>query len=157
MDIHDVYDDVTTGGTDEFVLQYRDNEFVLDVTALKRTRKNDVLAVLPDGFYDPTGLPDDVDPEEISDMSDEELIEKIDSSGGDVGELMSAQILDEEATEVAISAMVDAYSHPKLSDTELENMLTSTRFPDREFNRMLSKMIEVSSPDESVREFRGQT
>lgn len=157
MDIHDLYDDVTTGGTGEYVLAYRGNEFVFDVTALKRTRKNDILAVLPDGLLGPTSIPDDVDPEEIGDMTDEELIEKIEASGGDVGELMSGQILDEEATEVVIDAMVDAYSHPKLSDTELENILTSTRFPDREFNQMLSTMIEVSSPDESIREFRGET
>lgn len=157
MDIHDLYDDVTSGGRDEYVMDYRGNEFEFSVRALRRTRKNDVLAALPDGFLDPTGLPDEIDREEVAELGDEELIEKIEAAGGDVGELMAGQILDSEATTVVIDALVDSFNHGKLSDTELRNMLQSSQFPDREFNAMMNKMIEVSSPDESVRDFRGET
>jgi hypothetical protein len=157
MDINDLYADVTSGGKGEYILEYQGAEFELEVRALKRTRKNDVLAALPQGFLDPTGLPDGLDPEDAAELSDAELIEQIEDAGGDVGELMSGQILDAEATETVIDAMVDAFDHPQLSDTELENILTTSQFPDREFNGMLNKMIEVSSPDESVRDFRGES
>jgi hypothetical protein len=157
MDINDLYDDVTSGGSGTYTLEYQGAEFEFSVRALKRTRKNDVLAALPQGFLDPTGLPDGLDPETAAELSDAELIERIEDAGGDVGALMSGQILDAGATEVVIDAMVDAFDHPKLSDTELENILTTSQFPDREFNGMLNKMIEVSSPDESVRDFRGES
>jgi hypothetical protein len=124
MDINDLYNDVTSGGSGTYTLEYQGAEFEFSVRALKRTRKNDVLAALPQGFLDPTGLPDGLDPEDAAEL---------------------------------IDAMVDAFDHPKLSDTELENILTTSQFPDREFNRMLNKMIEVSSPDESVRDFRGES
>jgi hypothetical protein len=157
MDATDLYEDVTSGGSGEYTLEYRGSEFDFSVRALKRTRKNEVLAALPQGFLDPTGLPDEVDPEDAAELSGPELIEQIEEAGGNVGELMSGQILDAEATEVVIDAMVDAFSHPQLSDTELENILTTSQFPDREFNKMLNKMIEVSSPDGSVRDFRSES
>lgn len=156
-DIHELYDDVTSGGEGTYVLTYRGSEFEFSVRALSRTRKNDVLAALPEGFLDPTGIPDALDRDELADLSDEELIETIEDAGGDVGELMSGQLLDAEATEVVIDAMVDSFSHPKLSDTELRHMLESSQFPDAGFNRMLNKMIEVSTPSEEVRDFRGSS
>jgi hypothetical protein len=157
VDINELYEDVTTGGTDEYTLAYAGEEFTFELQALTRTRKNEVLAALPQGFLDPTGLPDGVDPEAAAELSDDELIEKIEAAGGDVGDLVSGQLLDAGATEVAIEAMADAYSHPKLADRDLKNILSSSQFPDREFMQMLNKMIEVSSPDESVRDFRGET
>jgi hypothetical protein len=157
MDIHELYDNVTTGGEGEYVLEHRGNEFTFDVRALKRTRKNELLASLPDGFLSPSGLPDDIDPEDVDDLSDEELLAKIEDAGGNVSELLSDRVLDGAATETVIDCMVDAYSHPKLSDSELEHMLTSSQFPDQEFMSMLNRMIEVSSPDASVRDFRGDS
>jgi hypothetical protein len=157
VDINALYEDVTTGGTDEYTLEYAGEEFTFELQALTRTRKNEVLAALPQGFLDPTGLPEGVDPEAAAELSDEELIEKIEAAGGDVGDLVSGQLLDAEATEVAIDAMVTAYSHPKLADRDLENILSSSQFPDREFMQMLNKMINVSSPDDAVRDFRGET
>jgi hypothetical protein len=156
-DIQDLYEDVTTGGHDSFTLDYHGTEFEFQVKSLTRVRKNEVLASLPEGFLSPSGLPDDIDPEELSEMDDAELVEAIESNGGDVGELMSEQMLDREATEVVIDAMVDAYNHPDLSDTELENLLRSSKFPDKSFNQMLNKMIDVSTPDEGMRDFRRET
>jgi len=116
-----------------------------------------VLAALPEGFLDPTAIPDSLDRDELAELSDEELIKEIENAGGDVGELMSGQLLDAEATEVVIGAMVDSFSHPELADTELRNMLESSQFPDSGFNQMLNKMIEVSTPSEGVRDFRGSS
>jgi hypothetical protein len=157
MDIHQLYDDVTTGGEGEYVLEHRGEEFTFSVQALKRTRKNELLASLPDGFLSPGGLPDEIDAEDVDDLSDEELLSKIEEAGGDVSELVSDRVLDADATETVIGCMVDAFGHPKLSNSELEHMLTSSQFPDQEFMSMLNKMIEVSSPDESVRDFRGDS
>jgi hypothetical protein len=157
MDIHDLYDDVTSGGEGEYVLEHRGGEFTFSVRALKRTRKNELLASLPDGFLSPAGLPDEIDAEDVNDLSDDKLLQKIEDAGGDVSELVSDRVLDSHATETVIDCMVDAFSHPKLSDSELEHMLTSSQFPDQEFMAMLNKMIEVSSPDESVRDFRGDS
>jgi hypothetical protein len=155
-DIHDLYDDVTTGGSGEYVLEYKGDEHTFTVQALTRSRKNDVLASLPEGFLDPTGLPDDLDPDELAEMGDAELMQAIEDAGGDVGELMAGQMLDEQATETVIDAMVDAYEHDALGDTELENMLRSSQFPDSAFNEMLNRMIEVSTPDEGMRNFRSE-
>jgi hypothetical protein len=155
-DIHDLYDDVTTGGTGEYVLEHGGAEYTFEVRALQRTRKNEVLASLPEGFLDPTGLPDGLDPDEMAEMDDAELMQAIKDAGGDVGELMAGQMLDEAATETVIDAMRDAFSHPKLSDSELENMLRSSQFPDAAFNEMLNRMIEVSTPDEEMRDFRSE-
>jgi hypothetical protein len=156
-DIHELYNDVTSGGEATFILSYRGSEFEFEVRALRRTRKNDVLAALPEGFLDPTAIPDSLDRDELAELSDEELIKEIEDAGGDVGELMSGQLLDAEATEVVIDAMVDSFSHPELADTELRNMLESSQFPDSGFNQMLNKMIEVSTPSEGVRDFRGSS
>jgi len=155
-DIHDLYDDVTTGGSGEYVLEYKGDEHTFTGQALTRSRKNDVLASLPEGFLDPTGLPDDLDPDELAEMGDAELMQAIEDAGGDVGELMAGQMLDEQATETVIDAMVDAYEHDALGDTELENMLRSSQFPDSAFNEMLNRMIEVSTPDEEMRNFRSE-
>lgn len=155
-DIHDLYDDVTTGGSGEYVLGHAGSEYTFDVRALQRSRKNEVLASLPEGFLDPTGIPDDLDPDEMAEMGDAELMQAIEDAGGDVGELMAGQMLDEQATETVIDAMVDAYNHADLSDSELENMLRSSQFPDSAFNGMLNRMIEVSTPDEEMRNFRSE-
>jgi hypothetical protein len=156
-DIHDLYDDVTTGGSGEYVLEHAGSEYTFEVRALQRSRKNEVLASLPEGFLDPTGIPDDLDPDEMASMDDAELMQAIEDAGGDVGELMAGQMLDEQATETVIEAMVDAYDHPDLSDSELENMLRSSQFPDSAFNEMLNRMIEVSTPDEEMRNFRSES
>jgi len=155
-DIHDLYDDVTTGGSGEYVLEHAGSEYTFDVRALQRSRKNEVLASLPEGFLDPTGIPDGLDPDEMAAMDDAELMQAIEDAGGDVGELMAGQMLDKQATETVIEAMVDAYDHPDLSDSELENMLRSSQFPDSAFNEMLNRMIEVSTPDEGMRNFRSE-
>lgn len=156
-DIHELYDDVTSGGTGEYVIEHRGAEYSFEVQALTRTRKNEVLSSLPEGYLNPTGLPDDLDPDDLAEMSDTELMDAIEDAGGDVGELMAGQMLDAEATEIVIDAMVDAYSHPDLSDTELEHLLRSSQFPDSEFNAMLNRLIEVSTPDEEMRNFRGES
>ena len=156
MGIQDLYDDVTTGGTGEYDLERGGETHTFEVVALSRSRKNEVLSALPEGFLDPTGLPDELDPEAVAEMDDAELIDAIEDAGGDVAELMSGQVLDGEATDVVIGAMVNAFSHPALADTELENMLRSSQFPDSAFNEMLNKMIEVSTPDEELRNFRGE-
>jgi len=156
-DIHDLYDDVTTGGSGEYVLEHAGSEYTFDVRALQRSRKNEVLASLPEGFLDPTGIPDGLDPDEMAAMDDAELMQAIEDAGGDVGELMAGQMLDKQATETVIEAMVDAYDHPDLSDSELENMLRSSQFPDSAFNEMLNRMIEVSTPDEEMRNFRSES
>jgi|APHM01.1.fsa_nt_gi hypothetical protein len=155
-DIQDLYRDVTTGGTGEFTLEHGGAEFTFSVKALTRSRKNEVLASLPEGFLDPSGLPDGLDPDELAEMDDTELVEAIEEAGGDVGELMAGQMLDADATETVIGAMTDSFSHEDLSDTELENMLRSSQFPDSAFNRMLNRMIEVSTPDEEMRNFRAE-
>lgn len=156
-DIHDLYDDVTTGGEGEYVLEHGGAEYTFNVQALTRSRKNEVLSSLPEGYLDPTGLPDELDPDDVAEMSDKELMDAIEDAGGDVGALMAGQMLDEAATETVINAMGDAYSHADLSDSELENMLRSSQFPDSAFNEMLNRMIEVSTPDEGMRDFRGES
>jgi len=93
-DIHDLYDDVTTGGTGEYVLEHGGAEYTFEIRALQRTRKNEVLASLPEGFLDPTGLPDGLDPDEIKREEKIQIAqqlrvnEDVDVSGAEIGEIV---------------------------------------------------------------------
>lgn len=156
MGIQDLYDDVTSGGTGEYELDHNEETYTLSVRSLTRPRKNKVQSALPSGFFDPVVDPDEVDEEDIDDMGLGELQDLLEEQGTSLGEFEKSRTLDEEATEVAIDAMVDAYGHPELSDQELENMLRSAQFPEEHFQSMLMKMLEVSSGDDGHREFRSE-
>lgn len=160
MGIQDLYDDVTSGGTGEYELDRGEGEnaetYTLSVRSLTRPRKNKVQSALPEGYFDPVIDPDEVDEEDIDEMGLSELKELLEENGSSLGEYEKSRTLDEEATEIAIEAMVDAYSHADLSDQELENMLRSAQFPEEHFQGMLMKMLEVSSGDDGHREFRSE-
>ena len=153
--IDEIYDDVTTGGSGEFTLKYGGHTADYEVEALSRPRKNDLLEVLPEGYFDPVvDNPDDIDEDELQDMDFGDMKALLEEHGMSVGEFTQSRQLSKQATEKAIDAIVDCYHHPKQSDRELRNMLTSPKFPDAQFEAMLMTLLEVSSADEEHREFR---
>jgi hypothetical protein len=157
-DIHsDLYDDVTSGGSGSYELDYKGETYEFAVTALSRARKNALLDALPEGYFDPVIDPDDLDQESLDDMDLSELRELLEEAGTSIAEFSKARTMDEEATNEVIDAMVDAYDHSKLTDTELKNLLRSSQFPDSAFEEMLITLIEVSTAGDDVREFRQES
>lgn len=157
-DIHsDLYDDVTSGGSGSYELDYKGETYEFSVTALSRARKNALLDVLPEGYFDPVIDPDDLDQESLDDMDLSELRELLEEAGTSIAEFSKARTMGEEATNEVIDAMVDGYSHPELTDTELRNLLRSSQFPDSAFEEMLIKLIEESTAGDDVREFRQES
>lgn len=157
-DIHsDLYDDVTSGGSGSYELDYKGETYEFTVAALSRARKNALLDALPEGYFDPVIDPDDLDQESLDDMDLSELRELLEEAGTSIAEFSKARTMDEEATNEVIEAMVDAYSHSELTDTELRNLLRSSQFPDSAFEEMLITLIEVSTAGDDVREFRQES
>lgn len=154
-DIHsDLYDDVTSGGSDTYELEYKGSTYRFEVSALARARKNDLLDALPEGYFDPVIDPDELEDVEVSELGMDDLRELLEERGSSIGEFSKARTLDREATERAIDAMSEAYSHPELTSSEIENLLRSSQFPDAAFEEMLVALIDVSTPGDDVREFR---
>jgi len=157
-DIHsDLYDDVTSGGSGSYDLEYKDSTYEFDVSALARSRKNEVLDALPGGYFDAVIDPDSLDEDELDDMGMAELESLLEDHGSSLAEFSKSRTMDAEATETVIDAMADAYSHPDLTRTEIANLLRSSQFPDAAFEEMLITMLEVSSASDEHRDFRGET
>lgn len=157
-DIHsDLYDDVTSGGSGSYELDYKGETYDFSVSALERARKNDLLDALPEGYFDPIVDPDELDEESLDDMDLSDLRDLLEENGTTVAEFSKARTMDEEATNKAIEMMGDAYSHPELTPTEIKNLLRSSQFPDAAFEEMLITLIEVSTAGDDVREFRQES
>lgn len=156
-DIHsDLYDDVTSGGSGSYNLDYKGSTYEFDVTALERSRKNEVLDALPEGYFDAVIDPDEVDEIGLEDMDMDDLESLLEEHGTSLAEFSKSRTMGKEATETVIDAMADAYSHPELTRTEISNLLRSSQFPEQQFENMLITMLQVSSASDDHRDFRGE-
>lgn len=150
----DIYDDVTGAATDEFELEHKGKTTEFEVEPLSRPRKNGLVEVLPDGYLEPLLDPDEIDQDEIADMSGPELKEFLDEKGVSMSDVVRSRTLSEEATETALDCIEDTFNHDELSPTQVRNLFQSPQLSDEQFERALQTLIEVSSADEDVVEFR---
>jgi hypothetical protein len=160
-DALDVYDEITGGSraNGTFELSVDDGRAIeWDVTPLPRPDKNDLLTHLPDGYFDPVlDLEElDVSEDELEAMDEEEVMSLLKANDIDLAEATRRMLLDEAATERAIEAIVDSFNHPSLSDEKTKRLLRSPKFPDRAFEDALRTVLEVSSADDDVVEFRSE-
>ena len=160
-DALDVYDEITGGerANGTFELSVDDGRAIeWDVTPLPRPDKNDLLTHLPDGYFDPILDLDelDVSEEELDNMDEEAVMSLLKENDVDLAEATRSMLLDEAATERAIEGIVDSFNHPSLSDEKTKRLLRSPKFPDRAFEDALRTVLEVSSADDDVVEFRSE-
>ena len=155
----DVYDEITGGSraNGTFELSLDDGRAIeWDVTPLPRPDKNDLLTHLPDGYFDPVlDLEElDVSEEELDDMDEEAVMSLLKENDVDLADAARSMTLDEAATHRAIEAIVNSFENPKLSDQKTKNLLRSQNFPEAAFERALRIVLEVSSADDDVVDFR---
>lgn len=156
----DVYDEITggPGANGSFELEAGSGVIRWTVEPLPKPEKNDLLTHLPDGYFDPVLDLEkiDVDEDEFEDMDEDEVMSLLKEHDVDLAEATRSMLLDKAATERAIDCIVQSFEHDQLSDTETENLLRSPKFPDRAFEDALRTVLEVSSADEDVVEFRSE-
>lgn len=159
-DALEVYDEITGGprANGSFELIYGDKKIVWDVEPLPKADKNDLLTRLPDGYFDPVVDLDEVDvsEDELEEMDEDEIMSLLKEQDVDLAEATRSMIIDKEGTERAIDCIVQSFEHDKLSDTETENIVRSQQFGDRPFEEALRTVLEVSSADDDVVEFRSK-
>jgi len=158
-DALDVYDEITGGerANGTFELSLDDGRAIeWDVTPLPRPDKNDLLTHLPDGYFDPILDLDelDVSEEELDGMDEEAVMSLLKENDVDLAEATRSMLLDEGATDRAIEAIVSSFEHASLSEQKTKHLLRSPKFPDRAFEDALRTVLEVSSADDDVVDFR---
>lgn len=153
-DALDIFDEVTGAASQEFELEFRDKTTTFDVHALSRPRKNALVAALPDGYLEPLVDPDDIDQAEIEEMDEMELKAFFEDHGVSLADAARSRMLDEEATETVIDAIVESFQHDRLGDSEVEQMFRSPKMPDDQFEGALEAVLEASSADDDVAGFR---
>jgi len=159
-DALDVYDEITGGerANGTFTLALDEKEVQWDVTPIPRPQKNELLTHLPDGYFDPVLDLDevDVDEDELEKMDEDEVMSLLKEHDVDLAEATRSMLLDEEGTEEAIDAIVESFEHPQLSEKKTEVLVRSSKFPDPAFEDALRTVLEVSSADDDVVEFRSE-
>ena len=158
-DALDVYDEITGGdrANGTFEISLDDGRTIeWDVTPLSRPDKNDLLAHLPDGYFDPAlDLEElDVSEDELEAMDEGEVKSLLKANDIDLAEATRDMLLDEAATERAIEAIVTSFEHDSLSDKKTKHLLRSEKFPRAAFENALRTVLEVSSADDDVVDFR---